>query len=376
MLYGSLVIDAVAHSHNLSEENFAYRRHAEPIREMIYGVLSSTPAGYQLARDAVLRDWQNDDTATLLFNESETDFAVYHPTPIFAFKDGLSAVQKGADIVKRWPSRFKAYAAVDPLQGQAALDDLARQVELLNPIGLKLYPTSWRGETVEGWRMDDPKIAFPLFEAAAEHGIRTIAVHKALPLGPSPIAHQRIDDMEGAVEHFPELNFEIVHGGMAFVEETAWLLARFPNVYVNWEALTIILVNNPRAFAKILLGLMQVGGTAMLERQFWGIGVMQYHPRLCLDAWVDFEFPEDLISQYGYFEDFRQITDEDKRKILGENYARMHGFDLEALRRGIEGDEFAGGPPSSEVVPYSTTSIADQVIPAGVPVGHAAAIPS
>jgi hypothetical protein len=120
---------------------------------------------------------------------------------------------------------------------------------------------------------------------------------------------------------------------------------------------------------------MQVGGTAMLERQFWGIGVMQYHPRLCLDAWVDFEFPEDLISEYGYFEDFRQITDEDKRKILGGNYARMHGLDVEALRRGIEGDEFAGGA-SSEVVPYSTTSIADQVIPAGVPVGHAAAIPS
>jgi len=27
---------------------------------------------------------------------------------------------------------------------------------------------------------------------------------------------------------FPELNFEIVHGGMAFLEETAWQIARFP----------------------------------------------------------------------------------------------------------------------------------------------------
>jgi predicted TIM-barrel fold metal-dependent hydrolase len=362
MLNGTFVIDAVAHSHNLSEDNFAYRPHAEPIREMIYGVLASAPAGFQLERAAVLRDWQNDDTAALLFKESDTDFAVYHPTPIFAFKDGLSAVEKGADIVERWPKRFKAYASVDPLKGKEALDDLARQVDMLRPIGLKLYPTSWRGDNVDGWRMDDPKIAFPFFEAAAAHGIKTIAVHKALPLGPAPIAHQRIDDIEVAAERYPELNFEIVHGGMAFVEETAWLLARFPNVYVNWEALTIILVNNPRAFAKILLGMMQIGGWSILDRQFWGIGAMQYHPRLCLDAWAKFEFPEDLLSQYGYFEGFRQITDEDRRKVLGENYARMHGFDVAELRAGFDGDEFEG-IKTSKPAPYSTTSIADQVLP-------------
>lgn len=365
MLYDGLVIDAVAHSHNLSKENYAYPKHADPIREMIYGILSSTPEGYALERDAVLRDWQNEDTATMLFAESDTDFAVFHPTPIFAFKDGLSAVDKGIEIVKQYPNRFKAYASIDPLRDDA-MEQLDRQVEEMDPIGLKLYPTSWKGDEVNGWRMDDPKIAFPFFEAAKKHGIKTIAVHKALPLGPSPIAHQAVDDMEQAAENFPELNFEIVHGGMAFVEETAWLLARFPNTYVNWEALTIILVNNPRAFASILLGLMNVGGRQILERQFWGIGVMQYHPRLCLRAWQDFEFPEDLVGQYGYFEDFGQITDDEKRMILGENYAKMHGFDLEEIKKGIEGDEFEQAK-GTHPDPYSTTTVADQVVPSPMP---------
>lgn len=32
--------------------------------------------------------------------------------------------------------------------------------------------------------MDDPEVAFPVFERARQLGIKVIAVHKALPLGP------------------------------------------------------------------------------------------------------------------------------------------------------------------------------------------------
>jgi len=36
-----------------------------------------------------------------------------------------------------------------------------------------------------------------------------------------------------------------------------------------------------------------------------------------------------------------KITEEIKRKILGLNYLRMHGLDVKALAKSIEGDEFA-----------------------------------
>lgn len=42
-----------------------------------------------------------------------------------------------------------------------------------------------------------------------------------------------LDDIGGAADAFPELNFEIVHGGMAFLDETGMQLSLFPNVYVN-----------------------------------------------------------------------------------------------------------------------------------------------
>jgi predicted TIM-barrel fold metal-dependent hydrolase len=364
---GTFVIDAVAHSFNLTPENFAHQHHAQAVTDMIYGVVSVAPDGYALTEDAVKRDWQVDDMAAMLFNESDTDVAIYHPTPIFAYKDGLSAFYKGVEALRQWPNRIiGCWVSVDPLQGKAAFDMLEEQTAALRdvgaePYGVKLYPTSWRGEVVDSWRMDDPKIAFPLFERAAELGMKTIGVHKAIPLGPAPTGPSfHPGDVEGAAEHFPELNFEIVHGGSAFCEETAWLLGRYPNIYINMESLNIILANQPRTFARIVLGLMHVGGDPVLDRMFWATGTMQYHPRPCLEAFENFEFPEEIIDDYGLFGRISQITAEGRAKILGKNVAAYRGWDIEQLKQNITGDEFSGH--NGATAPYSTTSVSDKVV--------------
>ena len=187
MLNGSIVIDSVVHSMNLDSSNNA-TKDAAIINDLIYEVNRHVPKGYELAKETLLRDWPNDDTVAMLFNESVTDLAVIHPTPIMAYKDGQTSVAKAIDATTRWPQRVIAsYACVDPLTGSKAIDDLERQVEEMpNAIGLKLYPTSWRGEVIDNWRMDDPDIIYPVYEAAARLGIKTVAVHKAVPLGRRP----------------------------------------------------------------------------------------------------------------------------------------------------------------------------------------------
>jgi hypothetical protein len=47
-------------------------------------------------------------------------------------------------------------------------------------------------------------------------------------------------------------------------------------------------------------------------------------PAWALRAFVDFQIPEDLRAGYGY----PQLTDQAKRKILGENLLRLHGMDV------------------------------------------------
>ena len=68
--------------------------------------------------------------------------------------------------------------------------------------------------------MDDPRIAFPVFEKAQELGINLIGVHKGVPLGPQPVEATQTWDMDGAAAAFPDLNFVIFHVGLPFLDET------------------------------------------------------------------------------------------------------------------------------------------------------------
>jgi metal-sulfur cluster biosynthetic enzyme len=49
-----------------------------------------------------------------------------------------------------------------------------------------------------------------------------------------------------------------------------------------------------------------------------------FHPQWALRAFKDFQIPQDLCDGYGY----PQLTDQAKRKILGENLLRLHGMGL------------------------------------------------
>ena len=365
MINDIFVVDAVTHPYNFDESNFAVPKDARVIAELSYQMVRNPPnRAYELPPEVYLRDWPVEDLANVLFHESQTDVAVMHPLPINAYHDGLCSVEKAIEARKRYPGRFiGAYAAVDPLTGADAVRSLTEQVEMLQPLGLKLYPNSWAKGKLELWRMDDPKIAYPLYAKALELGITHVAVHKAVPIGHVPVGDSyNPSDLEGAASTFPEMTFEIVHGGLAFLEPTSWLLSRFDNVYVNMEIQNIVLERRPRAFAEILLGLLRVGGNTMLKRLFWGSGTTLHHPRPALEALADYAFPEDLLEGAGLFAPIRQLGLEDKRGLLGENYARLHGLDLVAMKAAIANDEFSATNSGEHIAaPYSTISLADAV---------------
>lgn len=356
MIDGMPVIDAVVHAYDTGRDNFA-NRFAEPLVQLVYGATyAASVPGYRLPYDAWARDWGMDEVANMTFLESDTDLAVHHVLPIYAFKDGLCSVEKTLEAKTRWPDRFIVYCGVDPLQGEAAIEEMERQVEALEPVGLKLYPNSWTGEQINGWLMDDPEVAFPLFDRAQQLGIKVVAIHKAVPLGPVPIEHYKVDDIDRAAMAFPDLNFEIVHGGAAFVEETAWQIARFENVYVNLEiTASMILTGAPRQFHDLMWMFLRTGGPHALERIMWGTGAMAVHPRPSLERFArDFHFDDAIVEGGGV----AQLTEADKRKILAENYARMIGLDLDARLAAVRDDEFARQRNGGPAEPFSTTTVA------------------
>ena len=145
-----------------------------------------------------MSDWPMDALAKTLFLETDVDLAANMYLRLDSwFKDGLCSRDKNVEAARRWPDRFLTYVGVSPT-GARGLSARSRgsdagAAELHRA---RLYPDEV--EPFRSWRMDDPKLAYPLFERAQKLGIRTVAIHKAIPNGPVPINPYKVDDVDGA----------------------------------------------------------------------------------------------------------------------------------------------------------------------------------
>ena len=105
---------------------------------------------------------------------------------------------------------------------------MERQVGEFGARAFKFYNVRYDYGRPFPWRMDDPQVAFPVFEKAQELGVNLIGVHKGVPLGPQPIEATQTWDMDGAAANFPDLNFVIFHVGLPFIDEVCWQLIAIP----------------------------------------------------------------------------------------------------------------------------------------------------
>ena len=268
MLNGKFVIDCVTHGFDNRPENYIGGRYASKVVDNNYDFQQAMmPPEYRLDHDEYYQLMTADMVAWSLFAESETDVAVYHTLPTWGVFKDLSPISIGMEIRERWPGRMFVYGAVSPLEGTKALDELDQQAAEWDVAGIKLYPIDIIDGQMRSFSMGDERITYPVLEKCRELGIKTVAIHKALPLGTAPLDAFRPEDVDFAARDFPDLNFEIVHGGYAFLDETAFQVARFDNVYINLEATAQLLCRQPALFARIL-GTLLFNGAG--KRILWG----------------------------------------------------------------------------------------------------------
>jgi predicted TIM-barrel fold metal-dependent hydrolase len=354
MIDDAFVIDAVVHGYNLSPENQRSPAAAELAAALYYGVHRGfSPRGQEqwiLDEHRFLYGHNPDQLAHALFAESQTDVGIYHGVPAYGlFTDGGSPLWVGKEIRQRYPGRMLLYGPISPFQ-PGAVEEVDRLVEEEDVVGIKLYPLDIIDGEIKTWHADDPELIYPILERAQARGIRSIAIHKAIPFGRVPSDPFRPTDIEGAAAAFPNLTFEVVHGGFAYLEETAMMVARFPNVAINLEGGSGYLVNSPRKFAEIIGTFMFWGGA---DRLIWATGCIALHPRPFVEAFWRLKMPKDLMDDYG----FPPLTPEVKRAALSGNIARILGLDLEAIKQTIACDEFAQKTKLAE--PWSGAAVAN-----------------
>jgi hypothetical protein len=344
---GVPVIDAVIHPYNLSVANCASEL-GTMVREGFTDLHEHwNPPELRTPRHWFQTDQSAETLAHTLVAESDVDLAVCHTLRMDSlFHDGLCSHAKTVELVERWPGRVFGYVGLDPTLGlERSLDDLDRQLdELPGAVGVKLYPD--QVEPYRTYRMDDPEALFPLYERVRDRGLRVVAVHKAIPNGPVPLAPYRIDDVEGAAMAFPDLSFEVVHAGMAFVDETAYALARFPNVYANLEITSCLLTMAPRLFQEALAMFLFWSGP---DKVVWATGANFTHPQGVLERFWGLQLDDDLLERYQ----LPPLDRDTKARILARNWATMAGVDLDAALASVADDDWARRRSEGRRAPWS-----------------------
>lgn len=334
MLGDMIIADAVVHGYNWTPENFAIPASAVGANgTAAFHRFMSGDDPSQLQAHEFLRNWGVDELEEALFLESPLDIVAHHGTPLWdMYKDGLADTEKGFELRRRNPDRVLVYAAVNPFHGEKALREIEEYAER-GANAIKVYAARYQDGRTYAQPLDDPEFGFPFIQKVLDCGIRIIGTHKVIPIGPVKSGPFGMFDIPTVCTTFPEMQFEVVHAGFAFVEETAFL-SSLSNCWLNLEASASLIFRAPRRFAEFFGAFLQRGFT---DRIMFGSGCTFTHPAPSIQAILDFEMPEDLVEGYGY----PAMTDAIKRGVLGGNFLRLHGIDEAELRLKIADDDWS-----------------------------------
>ncbi len=269
-----------------------------------------------------------EEAGRILFEESDTDMAIAQTVPLFHYYDqGMAPAARNHALAAAYPDRVLFCGGVDPMvMGLAgAKDEMRRQVEEWGAISFKFYNAQHQA----GWDCDDRALAYPLYELAQELGVGWLQFHKGVPLGLEPLKYLHPLDLDAVFRDFPDLQFSIHHVGATWVDETILVAQRHPHV-------SLVMVNEFVEYWARPRHVLEVMGKALFhlgpDRLLYGSEAFIFEDvQSFIEGAFDMAMPQDLMEGYAY----PPITDEVRRKILGENQARILGIDLEAKKAAL-----------------------------------------
>jgi uncharacterized protein len=325
---GMFVFDNAIHVYDMSDSNLrAARRDARFSRDQLAGLGAALgwPAAGQTG-DGLARRWSIEDVYDMVFVQSPTDMAMAQVVPIFDWYEELFApVALQHEMAQRYPDQVIFAGGVDPLHSglEAALEELERQITALGATSIKFY----NGHIDGGWRCDDERVAYPLYERCRDLGVTVLQFHKGFPFGLMDIEQMNPNDLQRPARDFPDMQFVIHHLALPYFEEAVWIAGRFPNVHLSLASNISAAIISPRRLQEQMGRLLMDVG---VDKLIWGSdAALLGPPRPYLEAFCAMTIADDLRDGYGY----PQITREDKEKILGLNFARLMGVDVEGKRR-------------------------------------------
>ena len=263
-----------------------------------------------------------------LFVQGYDDMAICQPTYLTDFyRDGFNTTERNARLKERYPDRIILNGAFDPRDGEAGLEALESLAEKYALTGVKLYTAEWRGDS-KGYKLSDPW-AQRYLAKCQELGIKNIHPHKGPTILPLNRDAFDVADVDEAATNFPDLNFIVEHVGLPRLDDFCWIATQEPNVYGGLAVAMAFINARPRYFAEVISELLFWLGE---DRLLFGSDYAIWQPKWLIEKFMAFELPEDIQEETGVTLDL-----DVKKKILGENAARLYGIDVEAQKLKLAG---------------------------------------
>ncbi len=215
------------------------------------------------------------------------------------------------DCIHRYPDRLAALAAIQPREGDRALQEVERCLAGgMKGVG-ELMPDG------QGYRLDHSDTTASLFQMAADRGF-PIMTHSSEPVGHDYPGKQAVtpEILWNVAQAYPETKLILAHwgGGYPFYELMPEVKSASLNVYYDSAASTYLY--SPMVFDQVV----QITGS---RKVLWGS-----------------DYP--VLRQKRFLQRVRELPfeDADRNAILGENAVRV--LDLGPRRRSadVESEQF------------------------------------
>lgn len=259
----------------------------------------------------------------------------------------------------------------------ALYEQMEREVKQYGIDSWKWYCHTDPGMSGNGFQLDD-EMSAKFYEKSRTLGLRNISVHKGFSYQSRTLGHlANPKDVEKAALNNPDFNFIVYHSALKHGpnEPDYEKLNEFDPTTGDflWHSVLMDIKKRNPSITNVYpeigssFGLSAIAHPVMCQHLIgknikhygadhviWGTDCLWWgSPQWAIDLFKRFQFTDEMTEKFGY----QKLTTDDKKKIFGQNIAKLYKIDLDAKRNALPADSISKVKDMYKAEGHSSTNM-------------------